>query len=62
MAVDTQQPRFLKVADAAAELGVSEDWARQHLPQVRLGDGERRGAVVRVERGALERFIEERAQ
>jgi hypothetical protein len=60
MAVHTSPQRFLTINEAAAELGVSEDWARQHLPVVRLGEGDRRGAVVRVPRQDLDRFVEER--
>ncbi len=62
MTVDTQPQRFLTLPQAAAELGVSVDWARAHLPQVRLGDGQKRAAVVRVPRRALEAFIQERAK
>jgi hypothetical protein len=62
MAVDTPQRGFLTVRQAAAELGVSRDWAYTHLPIVRLGEGERRGAVLRVRASDLEAFVADREQ
>jgi hypothetical protein len=62
MATDTTQKRLLTVPEAAAELGVSPYWARTHLPVIRLGEGPKCAAMMRIERNAVERFIEERAQ
>ena len=60
MAVDITQRGFLTVPEAAAELGVSRDWAYQHLPVIKLGKGEKRGAVMRVRQSDLEAFIARR--
>ena len=62
MATDTHQPRLLTIQEAAAELGFSTYWARTHLPVIRLGEGPKRAAMMRVERNAVERFLEERAR
>jgi hypothetical protein len=62
MAVETPTRGLLTVPEAAAALGVSRDWAYSHLPLVKLGDGERRGAVLRVRPADLDRFIADRQQ